>query len=56
VAEAREGKGLSRSLESCHKVAEMGGMGVADAGCRGLPEDGGNRRGGRSGLKLSRAF
>ena len=47
VAEAGEGKWRLRSLEGCHKVAEIGGMGVADAGCRELPEDGGKRGAGR---------
>ena len=43
MAEAGDGKWLLRSLEGCRKVPGMGGMGVADAGCRELPEDGGNR-------------
>ena len=55
VVEAGEGKWLSRSLEGCHKVPWMGGMGVADAGyCRELPEDGGNRvDGGRGSVRFS---
>ena len=53
VAEVGEGKWLSRSLEGCHKVPWMGGMGVVDAGCRELPEGGGNREDGGRGSELS---
>ena len=38
-----------RSMESCLKVSGVGGMGVADADCRVLPEDGGGRVGGGGG-------
>ena len=53
VAGAGEGKWLSRSLEGCHKVPGMGEMGVADAGCRELPEGGDNRVGEGRGSELS---
>ena len=53
VAGAGEGKWLSRSLEGCHKVPRMGEMGVADTGCCGLTEGGGNRVGRGRGSELS---
>ena len=56
VAEAGEGKWLSRSLEGCHKVPGVGEMGVGEAGCRELPEGGGNRVGRGRGSELSWTF
>ena len=43
MARAGEGKWSSRYMESRLKVSGVGGMGVADAYCRVLPEDGGGR-------------
>ncbi len=56
VADAGEGRRLSRSLGSCYKVPEMGGMGVGGAGWRAVPEDGGNGGDERRGSELSWAF
>ena len=57
MAKAGEGKWSSRSMESCLKVSGVGGVGVADADCRVLPEDvGGRVDGGGGGSELSWAF
>ena len=56
LSEAGEGKWLSRSVEYCHKVPGMGGVGVADSGRCGMSEDGGNKVDGGRGSELSWAF